>query len=99
MSFWSKIKKILCWIPFLWKMDDGSWTSLYYINIKQMNDMQVEILKYSDLFPDGVDFCFQIEEARNNLKHAIEEKDIEIAERHSNRAFEIIKQNSMNWYI
>lgn len=99
MSFWSKLRKIFSWIPFLWKMDDGSYISLYMINIKQMNDMQGEILKFSDVYSNGVDFCLQIEEAKKNLALSCDERDFKISKRYTDRAFEIIKQNSMDWWI
>lgn len=99
MSFFRKIKKIFSWIPFLWKLDDGSYISLYQVNIRQMLDLQMEILKFSDIFPQGIDFSLQIEECKRNLYEAIKENDAELAQKYVDRAFEIAKQNSMEWWI
>ena len=93
------IKKIFRWIPFLWKLDDGSYESLYLVNMKQMDDMEREFLKFSDVYKAGIDFCFQMEEVRIYLEKALEEKDLEMAQRYVNRAFEVIKQESMEWWI
>lgn len=99
MSFFSKIKKIFSWIPFLWKLDDGSYISLYQVNSKQINDIQTEILKFSDIFEGGIDFCFEMEECKRNLNGAITEPDINVTQRYVDRAFEIMKQKSMDWWI
>lgn len=99
MSFFSRIKKIFSWIPFLWKLDDGSYISLYEVMVRQMSDMQKEILKYSDIYLDGIDYCFQLEEVKNNLEMAIEEQDYEMASKAKDRALEIIKQYSTEWWI
>ena len=94
-----KIKKIFRWMPFLWKLDDGSYESLYLVNMKQMDDMEREFLKFWDVYKAGIDFCFQMEEVRIYLEKALEEKDLEMAQRYVNRAFEVIKQESMEWWI
>lgn len=97
--FFNKIKKILHWIPFLWKIDDGSFESLYEMNIKQMTDMQKEFEKYMITCEDYYDCSLQMEETKKNLFLAIKEPDIEVAERYTQRAFEIMKQNSLEWWI
>ncbi len=99
MSFFRKIKKIFSWIPFLWKLDDGSYISLYQVNIKQMCDIQMEILKFSDICPQGIEFSFQMEECKKNFHEAIIEQDEQTAKKYADRAFEIAKQNSMEWWI
>ncbi len=61
-TVFSKIKKIFHWIPFLWKLDDGSYESLYKVNIEQMIDIQKEIGKFVDVYQEGFSYCLQMEE-------------------------------------
>lgn len=98
-TVFSKIKKIFHWIPFLWKLDDGSYESLYRVNIEQMIDIQKEIGKFVDVYQEGFSYCLQIEEVKKNLFLAMQEPDIEIAKRYVQRAFEIMKQESLEWWI
>lgn len=98
-TFFRKIKKIFHWIPFLWKLDDGSYESLYEVNIKQMTDMQEEFGKFIDVYQDGLSYYLQMEEVKKNLFLAEKEPDIEIAKRYVQRAFEIMKQESLEWWI
>ena len=99
MSFFEKLRKVFSWIPFLWKMDNGSYISLYQTMIKQMTDMQDEIVRFGILYKGAYDFCLQIEECKNNLQRAIEETDEETAQRYIDRGCEIMKQYSMEWWI
>lgn len=99
MKIFSKLKKIFSWIPVLWNLDDGSYISLYQVNMKQITDIQTEILKFSDIFVEGIDLCFEMEECKRNLKGAIVEPSFDITKRYVDRAFEIIKQSSTNWWI
>lgn len=97
--FIDKIKKIFHWIPFLWKLDDGSYESLYQVNIKQMTDMEKEFDKFSDVYLKGLDYLMQMEEVKSNLILAMNEPNIEIAKRYIQRAFEIMAQESLEWWI
>lgn len=99
MSFLSRIKKIFSWIKFLWKIDDGSYISLYFVIVKQLNDMQTEFMKYADMFPTAIDFCLQAEEVKNNLKLAISSNEAEKTKMLCGRALNIIKEYSYDWWI
>lgn len=98
-TVFSKIKKIFHWVPFLWRLDDGSYESLYEVNIKQMTDMKNEFEKFSDVFPKGNDYFMQMEEVKLNLFLAMHEPNIEVAKRYVQRAFEIMAQESLEWWI
>ena len=76
-TFFRKIKKIFHWIPFLWKLDDGSYESLYKVNIEQMIDIQKEIEKFVDVYQEGFSYCLQMEEVKKNLFLAMQEPIIE----------------------
>ena len=64
-----------------------------------MIDIQKEIEKFVDVYQEGFSYCLQMEEVKKNLFLAMQEPDIEIAKRYVQRAFEIMKQESLEWWI
>ena len=98
-NFFKKIKKSFHWIKILWKVDDGSFDSLYEINIKQLEDMQNEFLKFASINEEYMEILLEMEEVKKNLFLAMKEKDEEVAKRYEQRAFEIMKQKSLEWWI
>ena len=100
MSFWSKIKKLFRWLPFLWKVDDGSYISLYMVIAQQLMDMQLEIGKFSDIYIKGIEYLEQIQEALLSCGMIIaEDTDSETIEKAKNRVLAILKEYSTEWWI
>lgn len=99
MIHFRKIRKLFRWVPIIWKLDDCDYCSLYTVIYSQLVDMQNEILKYYDIYPEGIKWALQMEEAKKYLLLALSEKNIKEAQKHIDRAFEIQKKYSQNWWV